>query len=90
MIRGEHHPLAAPDLALGVGRRVVDTDFSVLHPGGQAAARMLGQQARQRLVEAQAGALGGDFEDARPVGDGLYAIIGALSLQGIHYVHCVV
>jgi hypothetical protein len=30
---------------------------------------MLRQQARQRLVEAQAGAIGGNFEDARRVGD---------------------
>ena len=56
---------AAPHLALGIGRRIVQTDFSLFHPGGKAAARMFGQQPRQRLVEAQAGAVGGNFQDAR-------------------------
>ena len=59
---------AAPDLALGIPRRIVDADFSLFHPGGESAARMLRQQARERLIEAQPGTIRGYLQNARRVG----------------------
>ena len=57
--RAERHTLAAPDFPFHVGLRRVDRDSSRAHPRLQPAPGVLRKEARERLVEPQAGELGG-------------------------------
>jgi hypothetical protein len=54
-LRPDLDPLAAPDLLLRLCRARVEPDVPVAQPVLQAAARVLGKHARERLVQAQAG-----------------------------------
>ena len=72
----EHDAFPAGELALRRGRRAVDADAAVVDPRLQAAAGVLGQEARERLVEAQPGAFRRDDERHGGSGRGGVASLG--------------
>jgi hypothetical protein len=61
--RRDDDAFAASQPALGVDRGAGERDAPAIDPGANSAARMLGHELRQRLVEPHPGAVRGDDDD---------------------------
>ena len=65
--REQRNLLAAPDLLALLPCRGIDQDVAVAQPGREAAARMLREHLRQRLIQPQSGELRGNRQLPRLV-----------------------